>query len=118
MNHLELQALRHIFFLSLEEAANYIANDNDVAAWQRKESGTEPVSEAITHHFDALLLQQQHHMNAIIDKINSRIGNNTMKYFSDFDEFQRACPGGDRLAWNTYQSVAAELYSRGLERLC
>lgn len=118
MNHLELQALRHIFFLSIEEAAEYIARDSDVAAWKQKESGDAKIGEAIISRFDTLLIQRKHHMNAIIDKINSRIGNNTMKYFSSFEEFQHTWPDGDLLAWKTYQSVAAELYSRGLERLC
>ncbi|MTD26309.1 Aca2/YdiL-like domain-containing protein [Erwinia sorbitola] len=118
MNYLELQALRHIFLLSIEEAASHIAKDNDPAAWKKRELGQEEISEKIIHRFEELLIQRQHHMNAIIDKINLRIGNNTMKYFPTFEEFKQARPGEDLLAWKTYQSVAAELYSRGLERLC
>ncbi|MFS2223180.1 DUF1870 family protein [Pantoea sp. B65] len=118
MNHLELQALRHIFFLSIEEAAQYLATDDDVSRWLRYEQGEEEITPLIIAKLSELLAQRKSRMNAIINKINSRIGNNTMKYFPSFEEFTRTYPDGDFLAWKTYQSVAAELYSRGLERLC
>lgn len=33
MNALELQAIRHIFAMTVEESARYIARDDNVVAW-------------------------------------------------------------------------------------
>ncbi|WP_394817253.1 Aca2/YdiL-like domain-containing protein [Citrobacter freundii] len=35
MNALELQAIRHIFAMTVEESARYIARDDNVVAWQQ-----------------------------------------------------------------------------------
>lgn len=58
------------------------------------------------------------HLHAIIEKINNRIGNNTMRFFPDLTAFQRVYPDGNFIDWKIYQSVAAELYAHDLERLC
>lgn len=39
MNALELQAIRHIFAMTVEESAMYISCDNNVVAWQQWENG-------------------------------------------------------------------------------
>lgn len=39
MNALELQAIRHIFAMTVEESAMYISRDHNVTAWQQWENG-------------------------------------------------------------------------------
>ncbi len=62
--------------------------------------------------------KEKKHLHAIIEKINNRIGNNTMRFFPDLTAFQRVYPDGNFIDWKIYQSVAAELYAHNLERLC
>ncbi len=62
--------------------------------------------------------QETGRINAIVDKINNRIGNNTMRYFPDLSSFQSIYTEGDFIEWKIYQSVAAELFAHDLERLC
>lgn len=39
MKHLELQALRQLFFMTVDEAATYISGDSDITKWQHWEQG-------------------------------------------------------------------------------
>ena len=88
MNALELQAIRHIFAMTVEESAKYIARDNNVAAWQQWEKGEREIPEDIIRICSEMKARRKLRINAIIDKINNRIGNNTMRFFPDFISFQ------------------------------
>lgn len=118
MNHLELQALRQLFFMSVEECATYISHDNNLATWQQWERGESEIPDAIIVTFTQMVKKRKAHINAIIDKINNRIGNNTMRFFADYASFLAIFSQGDYLEWKIYQSVAAQLYAYDLERLC
>ncbi|MGK3572864.1 DUF1870 family protein, partial [Escherichia coli] len=43
--------------------------------------------------------------HAIIEKINNRIGNNTMRFFPDLTAFQQVYPDGNFIDWKIYQSA-------------
>jgi DNA-binding transcriptional regulator YiaG len=51
MNALELQAIRHIFAMTVEESARYIARDDNVVAWQQWEKGEEKFRRHCPHLF-------------------------------------------------------------------
>ncbi|CAD7564252.1 MULTISPECIES: YdiL family protein [Citrobacter] len=118
MNALELQAFRHIFAMTVEESAMYISRDHNVAAWHQWESGEREIPEDITRICAEMKAMRKLRINAIIDKINNRIGNNTMRFFPDFISFQTVYQHDNFLDWKIYQSAAAELYAHDLERLC
>lgn len=118
MNHLELQALRQLFFMTVEECATYISPDNNLATWQQWERGESEIPATIIDTFTKMIKKRKNHINAIIDKINNRIGNNTMRFFPDYASFLAVYAQGDYLEWKIYQSVAAQLYAYDLERLC
>ncbi|MCB5309079.1 YdiL family protein [Yersinia massiliensis] len=123
MNYLELQALRQLFFMSIEESAQFILGDNieeikKVQMWQQWENGEQEIPVAVIETLTSMNEKRRKRINAIIDKINNRIGNNTMRFFPDYEAFHSIYPDGDFLEWKIYQSVAAELYSHDLERLC
>ena len=118
MNALELQAIRHIFAMTVEESARYISRDHNVAAWQQWENGEREIPEDITRICAEMKARRKLRINAIIEKINNRIGNNTMRFFPDLISFQAVYQHDDFLDWKIYQSAAVELYAHDLERLC
>ncbi|MBJ9144102.1 YdiL family protein [Citrobacter braakii] len=118
MNALELQAIRHIFAMTVEESAMYISRDYNVAAWQQWENGEREIPEDITRICAEMKARRKLRINAIIEKINNRIGNNTMRFFPDLISFQAVYQHDDFLDWKIYQSAAVELYAHDLERLC
>ncbi|ASE41323.1 DUF1870 domain-containing protein [Citrobacter braakii] len=118
MNALELQAIRHIFAMTVEESAMYISRDHNVAAWQQWENGKREIPEDITRICAEMKARRKLRINAIIEKINNRIGNNTMRFFPDLISFQAVYQHDDFLDWKIYQSAAVELYAHDLERLC
>ncbi|AMO48313.1 protein of unknown function [Kosakonia oryzendophytica] len=118
MNAYELQALRHIFAMTVEECAIWIAPDNTTAEWQAWENGEKAIPADIVAKLLELRKKRQTHINALISRINNRIGNNTMRFFADLAAFQTVYRDGDYLDWKVYQSVAAELYAHDLEHLC
>lgn len=118
MNHLELQALRQLFFMTVEESSAYISHDSNLATWQQWERGEGEIPAEVIETFKQMIIKRKAHINAIIDKINSRIGNNTMRFFPDYASFLVVYSEGDYLQWKIYQSVAAQLYAYDLERLC
>ncbi len=118
MNAYELQALRHVFAMTIEECVSWIAPDYNVADWQRWENGEGELPPAIAETLLEMRRKRKLRINAIIEKINNRIGNNTMRFFSDLTDFQSVYRDGSFLDWKIYQSVAAELYAHDLERLC
>lgn len=87
MNALELQALRRIFDMTIEECTIYITgiiirqhgNDGKLATYPSLQKSL-PLKE--------MKAKRQRRINAIVDKINNRIGNNTMRYFPDLSSFQ------------------------------
>lgn len=117
MNALELQALRRIFDMTIEECTIYITQDNNSATWQRWEAGDIPISPEIIARLKEMKARRQRRINAIVDKINNRIGNNTMRYFLIY-LLSVHLYRGDFIEWKIYQSVAAELFAHDLERLC
>ncbi|HFZ8996054.1 TPA: YdiL family protein [Citrobacter freundii] len=118
MNRYELQALRHVFALSIAECVNWIAPDYTAAAWQQWETGEKEIPPAVAEKLLDMRQKRKSRILAIIDKINNRIGNNTMRFFDNFAAFQSVYQNGDFLEWKIYQSAAAELYAHDLERLC
>ncbi|MEB8012763.1 YdiL family protein [Citrobacter braakii] len=118
MNALELQAIRHIFAMTVEESAMYISRDHNVATWQQWENGEREIPEDITRICAEMKARRKLRINAIIEKINNRIGNNTMRFFPDLISFQAVYQHDDFLDWKIYQSAAVELYAHDLERLC
>ena len=118
MNALELQAIRHIFAMTVEESAMYISRDHNVAAGQQWENGEREIPEDITRICAEMKARRKLRINAIIEKINNRIGNNTMRFFPDLNSFQAVYQHDDFLDWKIYQSAAVELYAHDLERLC
>lgn len=118
MNALELEAIRHIFAMTVEESAMYISRDHNVAAWQQWENGEREIPEDITRICAEMKARRKLRINAIIEKINNRIGNNTMRFFPDLISFQAVYQHDDFLDWKIYQSAAVELYAHDLERLC
>ncbi|MDM3454924.1 YdiL family protein [Citrobacter sp. Cb028] len=118
MNALELQAIRHIFAMTVEESAMYISRNHNVAAWQQWENGEREIPEDITRICAEMKARRKLRINAIIEKINNRIGNNTMRFFPDLISFQAVYQHDDFLDWKIYQSAAVELYAHDLERLC
>lgn len=77
-----------------------------------------PFLDRVVEQLLAMRQQRKKHLHAIIEKINNRIGNNTMRFFPDLTAFQQVYPDGNFIDWKIYQSVAAELYAHDLERLC
>ncbi|WP_420901310.1 YdiL family protein [Escherichia coli] len=118
MNAYELQALRHIFAMTIDECATWIALTGDNESWQQWEKGKTDIPDEIVEKMLAIRQQRKRPLHAIIEKINNRIGNNTMRFFPDLTAFQRIYPEGNFIDWKIYQSVAAELYAHDLERLC
>ena len=110
MNAYELQALRHIFAMTIDECATWIAQTGNSESWRQWDYVVEQLL--------AMRQQRKKHLHAIIEKINNRIGNNTMRFFPDLTAFQQVYPDGNFIDWKIYQSVAAELYAHDLERLC
>ncbi len=85
MNYLELQALRQLFFMSIEESAQFILGDNieeikKVQMWQQWENGEQVIPVAVIETLTLMNEKRRKRINAIIDKINNRIGNNTMRF--------------------------------------
>ncbi|QJT81429.1 YdiL family protein [Kosakonia sp. MUSA4] len=118
MNAYELQALRHIFAMSIEECVIWIAPQHNAQTWQEWENGESEIPADIVEKLLEMRKKRQSHLNALIKRINNRIGNNTMRFFADLTAFQTVYHDGNYLDWKVYQSVAAELYAHDLEHLC
>ncbi len=89
MNAYELQALRHIFAMTVDECATWIAQTGDSESWRRWENGKSAIPDSVVEKLLAMRQQRKKHLHAIIEKINNRIGNNTMRFFPDLTAFQR-----------------------------
>lgn len=92
MNAYELQALRHIFAMTIDECATWIAQTGDSESWRQWENGKCAIPDRVVEQLLAMRQQRKKHLHAIIEKINNRIGNNTMRFFPDLTAFQRVYP--------------------------
>lgn len=102
--------------MTVEESAMYISRDNNVAAWQQWENGEREIPEYIAHICKEMKARRKVRINAVIDKINNRIGNNTMRF--PRSELISDGLSPQRFRLKIYQSAAVELYAHDLERLC
>ncbi|EOW23743.1 DUF1870 family protein [Escherichia coli] len=83
MNAYELQALRHIFAMTIDECATWIAQTGDNESWRQWENGKCAIPDRVVEQLLAMRQQRKKHLHAIIEKINNRIGNNTMRFFGN-----------------------------------
>lgn len=86
----------------------WIAQTGDSESWRQWENGKCAIPDRVVEQLLAMRQQRKKHLHAIIEKINNRIGNNTMRFFPDLTAFQRVNPDGNFIDWKIYQSVAAE----------
>lgn len=117
MTNIELQACRRFFMLKVSEASEYIGNTT-ANVWHDWEQGKADIPSNIIDGMKELRKRRQDKIAAIIADINNRIGSNNIRYFLNFDDFQKINPTLTVLDWRLHQSIAAELYFRGLEKLC
>ncbi|WP_172397170.1 Aca2/YdiL-like domain-containing protein, partial [Escherichia coli] len=74
MNAYELQALRHIFAMTIDECATWIAQTGDSESWRQWENGKCAIPDRVVEQLLAMRQQRKKHLHAIIEKINNRIG--------------------------------------------
>lgn len=102
MNAYELQALRHIFAMTIDECATWIAQTGDSESWRQWENGKCAIPDRVVEQLLAMRQQRKKHLHAIIEKINNRIGNNTMRFFPDLTAFQQVYPDGNFIDWKMW----------------
>ncbi|WP_392553219.1 DUF1870 family protein [Orbus wheelerorum] len=117
MTHIELQAYRRYFMLKVSEASQYIGNTT-VEIWHDWEQGKIAIPAKVIKEMENLKALRQNKIAAIIADINNRIGSNNIRYFLTFADFQKINPTLSIIDWRIHQSIATELYFKGLEKLC
>lgn len=117
MTNLELQAFRRFLMLKVSEASEYIGK-TDVKTWHDWENAVLPVPENVATTMKELKNLRSEKIKLIINSINDRVGSNTIRYFMTYQEFKKVNPELDVIQWRLHQSIATELYFRGLEKLC
>lgn len=117
MTNIELQAYRRFFMLKVSEASEYIGN-TAADVWYDWEQGKVAIPSKVVEEMQNLKARRQEKVAAIIADINNRIGSNNIQYFLTFTDFQKVNPTLSILDWRLHQSIATELYFRGLEKLC
>ena len=117
MTNLELQAYRRFLMLKVSEASEYIGK-TDINTRHDWENGTKPIPEFVGKAMQELKKIRNEKINIIINSINDRIGSNTIRYFMTYEEFKKVNLDLDVIQWRLHQSIATELYFRGLEKLC
>lgn len=117
MTNIELQAYRRFFMLKVSEASEYIGNTT-TNVWHDWEQGKAEIPINVIEQVKNIKQKRQDKIAAIIDDINNRIGSNDICYFLTFEDFQKINPTLSVLDWRLHQSIATELYFRGLEKLC
>lgn len=117
MTNLELQAYRRFLMLKVSEASEYIGK-TDSKTWHDWEQGIASIPEYVANGMKDLKKNRNDKINIIINSINDRVGNNSIRYFMTYDEFKKINPSLDVIQWRLHQSIATELYFRGLEKLC
>ncbi len=106
MNAYELQALRHIFAMTIDECATWIAQTGDSESWRQWKMADAAIPDCVVEQLLAMRQQRKKHLHAIIEKINNRIGNDTMR-FSDLTAFQQVYPDGNFIDWKVYLSIGS-----------
>lgn len=117
MTNIELQAYRRFFMLKVSEASEYIGNTT-TEVWHAWEQGEMEIPANVVEAMNSLKKRRQSKIAAIIDDINNRIGSNNIRYFFTFDDFKKVNPTLSIVDWRLHQSIATELYFKGLEKLC
>ncbi|GAA5105198.1 YdiL family protein [Orbus sasakiae] len=117
MTNIELQAYRRFFMLKVSEASEYIGNSS-AEVWHEWEQGKAEIPAQVIDEMRNLKTRRQNKIAAIIADINNRIGSNNIRYFLTFEDFKKVNPSLSVLDWRLHQSIATELYFRGLEKLC
>lgn len=117
MTNLELQAYRRYFMLKVAEASEFIGN-TIAEVWHNWEQGNSTIPTYVIETMKDLKKRRQDKIDAIIADINNRIGSNNIRYFLTFEDFKKVNPSLTVLDWRLHQSIATELYFRGLEVLC
>jgi hypothetical protein len=117
MTSVELQAYRRFLMIKVSEASEYIGK-TDTNTWLDWEKGIAPVPKFIVTAMQELKKLRTEKINLIINSINDRVGSNTIRYFMTYEEFKKINPELDIIQWRLHQSIATELYFRGLEKLC
>lgn len=117
MTNIELQAYRRFFMLKVSEASQYIGNTT-ANIWHDWEQGKATIPAEIIEEMKKLKKRRQDKIMAIIADINNRIGSNDIRYFLTFEDFQKVNPSLSIIDWRIHQSIATELYFKGLEKLC
>ena len=71
MNAYELQALRHIFAMTIDECATWIAQTGDSESWRQWENGKCAIPDRVVEQLLAMRQQRKKHLHAIIEKIGN-----------------------------------------------
>ncbi len=66
MNAYELQALRHIFAMTIDECATWIAQTGDSESWRQWENGKCAIPDRVVEQLLAMRQQRKKHLHAII----------------------------------------------------
>ncbi|MDF7667018.1 DUF1870 family protein [Orbaceae bacterium ESL0727] len=117
MTNVELQAYRRFLMLKISEASQYVGK-TEPSVWREWEQGSQPVPEFVANAMNELKRQRNDKINIIINGINDRVGSSSIRYFMTYEEFHKMNPNLDLIQWRLHQSIATELYFRGLEKLC
>lgn len=117
MTHIELQAYRRFLMLKVSEAAQLIGH-TDSGTWHDWEQGRATIPAAVVDDMQKLKTKRQQKIETIIANINDRVGSNNIRYFLNFSDFKSVNPTLTELDWRIHQSIATELFFRGLEKLC
>lgn len=117
MTNIELQAYRRFFMLKVAEASEFIGNTTP-EVWHSWEQGKVAIPVSVVEMMKDLKKRRQDKIAAIVSDINNRIGSNNIRYFLNFADFKKINPTLSILDWRLHQSIATELYFRGLEALC
>ena len=68
MNAYELQALRHIFAMTIDECATWIAQTGDSESWRQWENGKCAIPDRVVEQLLAMRQQRKKHLHACIEK--------------------------------------------------
>ncbi|AUO42634.1 DUF1870 domain-containing protein [Escherichia coli] len=64
MNAYELQALRHIFAMTIDECATWIAQTGDSESWRQWENGKCAIPDRVVEQLLAMRQQRKKHLHA------------------------------------------------------
>ncbi|MBW9810109.1 DUF1870 family protein [Escherichia coli] len=101
MNAYDLQAQRHIFDMTIDEGATWLAQTGNSESWRQWENGKCAIPDCVVEQLLAMRQQRKKQLHAIIEKINNRIGNKTMRFLPDLNAFQQVYPIGNFFKWKT-----------------